>query len=54
MTAAEEVISGQTIDEANAKAAGEEAIKDAEALSMNKYKIQIAKTLVKRAILACK
>ena len=54
-TAAEEAIAGKSIDEASAEAAGGEAVKDAMELylSMNKYKIQIAKTLVKRAILAC-
>ena len=44
---------GQTIDEASAEAAGAAAVSDAIALPYNKYKIQIAKTLVKRAILAC-
>ncbi|NVM23350.1 MAG: FAD binding domain-containing protein [Desulfobacterales bacterium] len=55
-TAAEEAIAGKSIDEANAEAAGEAAVKDATAIpgGNNKYKVQIAKTLVKRAILACK
>lgn len=51
---AEEAIKGQTIDEATAEAAGEAAVSNAKALSKNKFKIQIAKTMVKRAILACK
>ncbi len=53
-TEAEDVIKGQTINEANATAAGEAAVASAIALpgGNNKYMIQIAKTLVKRAILA--
>jgi NADPH-dependent glutamate synthase beta subunit-like oxidoreductase/CO/xanthine dehydrogenase FAD-binding subunit len=51
---AEEAIRGKVINEENAEAAGEAALKDAVALPYNKYKIQIAKALVKRAILACK
>ena len=53
-TAAEEIINGKSIDEASAEAAGLAAVSKALALADNKYKIQIAKTLVKRAILACK
>ncbi len=53
-TKAEESIAGKTIDEANAEAAGVAAASGSMALTMNKYKIQIAKTLVKRTILACK
>jgi xanthine dehydrogenase YagS FAD-binding subunit len=53
-TAAEDAIAGQTINEANAEASGAAAVANASALPMNKYKVQIAKTLVKRAILACK
>ena len=52
-TAAEEAIAGKPITEDNAEAAGEEAIKNSEPLSMNSWKIQIAKTMVKRAILSC-
>jgi xanthine dehydrogenase YagS FAD-binding subunit len=52
-TEAEEYITGKTIDEANAEAAGVAAVNDAIAQTMNKYKIQIAKAMVKRAILAC-
>jgi xanthine dehydrogenase YagS FAD-binding subunit len=54
VTKAEDAIKGKPIDEANAEAAGAAAVSDAIALPYNKYKIQIAKTLVKRAILACK
>lgn len=52
-TKAEESIAGKTIDEANAEAAGAAAVQGNMALTMNKYKIQIAKVMVKRAILAC-
>ncbi len=53
-TEAEDIIRGQTINEANATAAGEAAVAGATALpgGHNTYMIQIAKTLVKRAILA--
>jgi xanthine dehydrogenase YagS FAD-binding subunit len=54
-TEAEDSISGQTINDASAEAAGAAAVASATALpgDKNKYMIQIAKTLVKRAILAC-
>ena len=54
-TSAEEAIKGKSIDEANAEAAGAAAVATARALpgDRNKWKIQIAKTMVKRAILAC-
>jgi CO/xanthine dehydrogenase FAD-binding subunit len=51
---AEDFIQGKPIDETNAEASGEAAIAEAVALPYNKYKIQIARALVKRAILACK
>ena len=53
-TAAEAAITGKTINEANAEAAGEAAMSGAKPLATNKYKVQIAKVMVKRAILACK
>jgi CO/xanthine dehydrogenase FAD-binding subunit len=53
-TKAEEMIKGKKIDEANAEAAGTAVVVDAIGLKYNRYKIQIAKTMVKRAILACK
>jgi NADPH-dependent glutamate synthase beta subunit-like oxidoreductase len=53
-TKAENVIRGKIIDEASAEAAGAAAVSDAVGLYYNKYKVQIAKTLVKRTILACK
>jgi xanthine dehydrogenase YagS FAD-binding subunit len=49
---AEEAISGKTINEKNAEAAGEAAVADARPLQAAKFKVQIAKTLVKRTILA--
>ena len=53
-TAAEEAIAGKSIDEANAEAAGSASVSSGTIpLSNNKWKIQIAKTMVKRAILAC-
>jgi NADPH-dependent glutamate synthase beta subunit-like oxidoreductase len=53
VTKAEDILEGKPIDEANAEAAGTAAVSDAVPLPYNKFKIQIAKTLVKRAILAC-
>ncbi|MBN2318081.1 MAG: FAD binding domain-containing protein [Acidobacteria bacterium] len=54
-TAAEESIKGKTINEESADAAGAAAVESARALpgDRNKWKIQIAKTMVKRALLAC-
>ena len=53
-TKAEEAIVGKAINEVNAERAGNAVIADAEPLSGNRYMVQIAKTLVKRTILACK
>jgi len=53
-TKAEDAIKGKTIDVANAEAAGAAAVTGAMALSKNKWKIQVAKAMVKKAILACK
>ena len=50
---AEDSLKGNTIDASTAERAAEEAVRDASPLSKNKYKIQIAKTLVKRAVLSC-
>jgi xanthine dehydrogenase YagS FAD-binding subunit len=50
---AEESIAGKLIDVNNAEAAGAAAVNGAIALTMNKYKIQIARGMVKKAILAC-
>jgi len=54
-TAAEEYIKGKPITEESAEAAGAAAVESARALpgDRNKWKIQIAKTMVKRALLAC-
>jgi NADPH-dependent glutamate synthase beta subunit-like oxidoreductase/CO/xanthine dehydrogenase FAD-binding subunit len=51
---AEKVIKGRKIDESSAEAAGAAGVSDAVGLNYNAYKIQIAKVMVKRAILACK
>jgi len=49
---AEEVIRGRPIDEDAAAAAAEQAVAGVRPLSMNAYKIEITKTLVKRALLS--
>jgi len=49
----EEAIAGKTINELNAEAAGEAAVAAARPLPATRYKVQIAKELVKRTILAC-
>ena len=49
--AAEQALAGKTITEATAAAAADAALRDARPLSQNAYKIQVAKTAVKRAIL---
>ena len=53
-TAAEEALIGKSIDESSAESAGIAAASRANALTHNKYMIKIAKTVVKRAILACR
>jgi xanthine dehydrogenase YagS FAD-binding subunit len=52
---AEDAMKGKSIDAANAEAAGAAAVSDARPLpgERNKWKIQIAGTMVKRAILGC-
>jgi len=54
VTGAEKVIIGKEIDDANAEAAGDAAVAGATGLNYNGYKIQIAKAMVTRTILACK
>ena len=49
---AEAAIAGKPINEANAEAAGAAAVEDAKPFGATKYKVQIARTLVKRALLA--
>jgi CO/xanthine dehydrogenase FAD-binding subunit len=59
-TAAEEIVNGKTIDESLAEEAGTAAVSKAMAMPAtgtnpgNKWKVQIARTLVKRTILNCK
>jgi len=50
---AEEAIIGKEINDANAEAAGSSAVSDAKPLHDNAYMVQVAKIMVKRAILAC-
>jgi NADPH-dependent glutamate synthase beta subunit-like oxidoreductase len=54
VTAAEQMLLGKTIDESLAENASQSGLSSAFPLVNNQYKIKIAKTLVKRAILACK
>jgi len=49
--AAEQLLAGKTIDEQTAAQAAEAALTGARPMSQNGYKVQIAKTAVKRAIL---
>jgi xanthine dehydrogenase YagS FAD-binding subunit len=49
--AAEELMMGQPINEATAAEAAEKALKGAKPLSKNAYKVEIAKILIKRAIM---
>jgi len=51
-TKAEAAIAGKAINEETAEAAGAAAVEDAIPLNSNTYKVQIARTLVKRALLA--
>lgn len=50
---AENVLIGKNINEGIAENAGEMVARDTMPLLWNEYKIQIAKTLVKRAIIEC-
>jgi len=49
-TTAEQAIKGKAIDEATAEVAAKAAVANAKPLSMNGYKVEIAKSLVKRAL----
>ena len=51
---AEEAIVGKVLNEANAEAAGEAAVAGATPRGDNAYMVQVAKVMVKRALLACK
>lgn len=53
-TRAEEYIRGKSINDSTAEGAANAVVTDTCPVINNRYKIQIAKTLVKRAILACK
>jgi xanthine dehydrogenase YagS FAD-binding subunit len=48
---AEQVLAGQSVNDATAQRAAEAALKDAKPLSQNAYKVQLARVAVKRAIL---
>ena len=48
---AERALVGKPLDEATATAAAEAAVRSAQPLSRNGYKVQITKTAVKRSIL---
>ena len=51
---AEEAVIGKALTEANAEAAGNAAVEGAKPLKDNAYMVQVARTLVKRAVLSCK
>jgi xanthine dehydrogenase YagS FAD-binding subunit len=50
---AEDAIIGKEVTEAHAEAAGEAGVSEAKPLADNQYMVQVAKILIKRAILAC-
>jgi xanthine dehydrogenase YagS FAD-binding subunit len=52
-TGAEEAIVGKVVDAGTAEEAGAAAVAAAKAMSHNLYKVQIARVLVRRAILEC-
>ena len=52
-TKAEELIAGKTINKTNSEAAGAVAVEGSMPLSMNNWKVQLARALVKEAVLAC-
>jgi xanthine dehydrogenase YagS FAD-binding subunit len=49
--AAEDALVGKPLNEQTAAAAADAAVRDARPLSQNAYKVQVARTAVKRAIL---
>ena len=49
--AAEQALAGKPLNEQTAAAAADAAVRDARPMSRNAYKVQVAKTAVKRAIL---
>ncbi len=50
---AEQVLVGEEINEATAQAAADAAVSSAKPVRHNKYMVEIARTLVKRTVLAC-
>jgi xanthine dehydrogenase YagS FAD-binding subunit len=52
-TLAEQALIGNQINEANAQAAADAAVSNARPLHKNQYMVEIARTLVKRMVLAC-
>ena len=50
---AEQVLSGSLVDERSAAESSEAAVSDTKPLSENAYKVDLARTLVRRAILNC-
>ena len=52
LKAVEAFLKGRPINEATAQTAGELAVKDAAPLQKNRYKLQVVKALLKKAILA--
>jgi xanthine dehydrogenase YagS FAD-binding subunit len=52
--AAEQALTGKSLDESTASAAGEAAVRGAKPLSQNGYKTQLARVAVKRALLNVK
>lgn len=52
-TAAEELIAGKSLTEETAAAAADAAVLPAKPMTRNTYLIQIARTLIKRALVAC-
>ncbi|MEG3071588.1 MAG: hypothetical protein RQM92_12825 [Candidatus Syntrophopropionicum ammoniitolerans] len=51
---AAEYVVGKTLDEETVTAAADLALQDAKPLTKNAYKITIAKSLIKKTLLACK
>jgi xanthine dehydrogenase YagS FAD-binding subunit len=52
-TKAEDAISGKAINEENAEAAANAAVSDATSITTNKWKISVARGVIKKAIMAC-
>jgi xanthine dehydrogenase YagS FAD-binding subunit len=50
---AEQALIGQPLDEASADAAADAAVSNARPRHRNKFMVEIAKTLVKKTVLAC-